>query len=378
MDGNASPHLLESILRWCESAAPEPWYAKLHATQHGIDRDSLDPPLTDLRVRRLIRLTDWLPGKGQGYLLTDEGKALLADSKAMAALRRGQLPEVPAPAPVTDEEEEESVFDSVEPAEEPPAVRNVLVVVNCVMFMGGLAVASQAGLGEDYVNGVNVVRLLDDLGALYGPRLLQGEWWRLLTSCFLHNGWQHLAMNMLTLYLIGASAERMWGHWGFLILFLVSGLGGSCLSAAWQPLNPVVGASGALFGVFAGQAAWLLLNRSRLPEDLFAQWLRNVVIITAFLILLSMGEGVAWLAHLGGALTGVLVAILLHVQAISPLARVLAGVGLVLLPVGLVGLVLIAMQTTQEWQRIRMPTRLVPVAQRSGPDSLTPVDGAGR
>lgn len=347
-------HLLETILHLCESAAPEPWYPKLHAEEQGIDRNSLDPPLDELRLGGWIQLTDWMAGKGQGYRLTEDGQALLADAGAMAAVREGRLParEKPEETGASAWEEGETAREAVFYEGTQPFVRNSLIVANGMVFMAGLMVAQKAGLGQEYVNAGNS-KILDEIGSLSGFRVALGEWWRLMTSCFLHAGWEHLAMNMLSLYIIGELAERMWGHWRFLVLYLLAGLGGSCLSLAWSPLNPVVGASGAICGVFAGLGAWLYLNRDHLPPDLLAHWTWRMIIITVLLVWVSMDKQVAWLAHLGGALAGAAAAVLLQSQRHgSTRQRQFAVGGLVALPIVLVGMVLVSMQTSSDWAEI--------------------------
>ena len=120
---------------------------------------------------------------------------------------------------------------------------------------------------------VGLYVLVGWLGALGGlsrwgmqPVLIavQGEWFRLVSSMFLHVGLLHLAFNMYVLYLLGPPLERVLGHGRFLTLFLLSGLGGSVASYAFSPLTTLsVGASGAIFGLMA---AWIVVAR-RLNRD---------------------------------------------------------------------------------------------------------------
>ncbi|HZT80377.1 MAG TPA: hypothetical protein VFA26_09150, partial [Gemmataceae bacterium] len=80
----------ETILRQCAAAAPEPWYPRDYAAAAGIDRDRLDPSLDALRLAGLIRLTDWVRGKGQGYALTPDGARLLNDPRGLARALDGR------------------------------------------------------------------------------------------------------------------------------------------------------------------------------------------------------------------------------------------------------------------------------------------------
>ena len=84
-------------------------------------------------------------------------------------------------------------------------------------------------------------------GADFGPRTLSGEPWRLLTSTFLHFGIIHLALNMWCLWALGTLAEPLFGWAAFLLLYLLSGLGGSVLSMLVHPMVVSAGASGAVF-----------------------------------------------------------------------------------------------------------------------------------
>ena len=96
-------------------------------------------------------------------------------------------------------------------------------------------------------------------GALYGPLVAEGEWWRLLSAAFLHYGPLHLAMNMLVLYLFGPALEGVLGSARFLLLYLASGLAGSAGALLLSsPTAVTVGASGAIYGLFG---AILVLER---------------------------------------------------------------------------------------------------------------------
>ena len=133
---------------------------------------------------------------------------------------------------------------------------------------------------------------------------LKGEWFRLVSSMFLHAGWLHIAFNMYVLYILGPPLERVLGHGRFLTLYLLSGIGGSVASYWFSPVNTLsVGASGAIFGLMT---AWIVVGR-RLDRDV-----TQIIVLLGINIALGffMG-GVDWRAHLGGAVTGALVALVL-------------------------------------------------------------------
>jgi DNA-binding IscR family transcriptional regulator len=85
----SSVHPLESILRLCAAAAPEPWYPSAYAKETNTPRDTLDPYLDQLRMAGLVHLTDWVPGHGQGYALTPAGEDVLKDPRQLARLLAG-------------------------------------------------------------------------------------------------------------------------------------------------------------------------------------------------------------------------------------------------------------------------------------------------
>src|SRR5579872_7391764 len=79
------------VLGWIAKAAGEPWFPSHYATSAKIDRDSLDEPLSQLRITGLIRVADWVRGVGQGYLLTPLGEKALANGQGIPI--NGKIPE---------------------------------------------------------------------------------------------------------------------------------------------------------------------------------------------------------------------------------------------------------------------------------------------
>lgn len=151
-----------------------------------------------------------------------------------------------------------------------------------------------------------------------------GQWWRLLTSSFLHGNLLHLAMNMFALWQAGQLVERIFGSARFAGLYLLAGVGGSVGSLLWgllshHPVNSV-GASGAIFGIIGGLFAFIGREHSGVPPTVVRD-LRSS--ITPFL-LFNIGAGFLYphtdnAAHIGGLvggwLAGHLLARSLHVPA---------------------------------------------------------------
>jgi rhomboid protease GluP len=257
-----APDPLEDILRQCDAVKPNPWYPREYAEKTGIPPASLDPYLDRLRLGGLIRLTDWVSGKGQGYVLTTEGLRVLGSSWALARLRSGQMTaarEEVGPAPkehggLTTYDRGEIIRHALL-APATAVVTQLLFWANVLVFLIGLMWAQQQGVINAYLAG-GTPSILHKLGALGGGDLGRREWWRLLSCCFVHFGFMHIAMNMLGLYLVGPLVERMWGHLRFLAIYLISGLVGSCAMSITlrHPLALGAGASGALWGVMVSMA----------------------------------------------------------------------------------------------------------------------------
>ncbi|GAA4985473.1 rhomboid family intramembrane serine protease [Actinopolymorpha pittospori] len=125
-----------------------------------------------------------------------------------------------------------------------------------------------------------------------------GAYWRLITSTFLHIQLWHLAVNMFSLWVLGPSLERLLGRLRFTGLYLVAGLAGSAVAYAFtSPLTPILGASGAIFGLFGATVA--VARRMRADMSWFVGALiMNIVLNVVFRSYLS------WQGHVGGFLAG--------------------------------------------------------------------------
>ena len=170
-----------------------------------------------------------------------------------------------------------------------PVVTYVLIALNVLAF------------GAEYLS-VDAQRAF----TLWPPAVADGQLYRLVTSAFLHYGPQHLLLNMLALYFVGPPLEQWLGRLRFVGLYALSGLGGSVLVYLLAPLNTATaGASGAIYGLFA--AIFVVAKRL----DLDVRMIVAVIVLNlafTFVVPAVSSHQISWQGHVGGLVTGGLVA----------------------------------------------------------------------
>ena len=170
-------------------------------------------------------------------------------------------------------------------------VTRLLIAINVAVYLLEL-------IGGGNVNGVG--SRIYEKGFLYAPYVADGDWWRLITSAFLHYGPIHLALNMLGLWWFGTPVEDYLGRWRFLLVYFVSGLAGSAGALLVSPTAATAGASGAIFGILG---AALVLERQRtyvLGGSALGLIVLNLVFTFSFAGNISVG------GHIGGLVGGAL------------------------------------------------------------------------
>jgi rhomboid protease GluP len=139
-------------------------------------------------------------------------------------------------------------------------------------------------------------------GANFGLRTLDGEWWRLLTSCFLHFGVVHLLMNMYALIYAGLILEPQLGSARVAVAYLLTGVVASLTSVWWHSWVVAAGASGAVFGLYGLLLA--LLTTSYMEPKLRKPMLMSIGFFVVYNLAYGMNDGIDNAAHIGGLLSG--------------------------------------------------------------------------
>lgn len=178
----------------------------------------------------------------------------------------------------------------------------VLIGINVAAFVLTLLLGGTSGrltqLGA-MITSSGLFRDGSDLVAVTG--VADGAYWRMLTSAFLHSGALHLLFNMYALYLFGPMIERVLGVRRFVAVYVTMAVGASVF-IYWlaSPNSFTVGASGAVFGLFA--LALVLLLKA-------GQDVRFLLIMLALNAVISLQGNISWQGHLGGFLTGLVIGV---------------------------------------------------------------------
>lgn len=187
---------------------------------------------------------------------------------------------------------------------QPEAVCTVgLIVVNVLVFF----ILSLFGKTED-------AYFMLQHGAMYEPYVTEShEYYRLITSLFLHFGIQHLLNNMVLLGALGYQLENEIGKIKFLLVYFISGIGGNLCSLFWNVTHGEqvisAGASGAIFGLMGALLYIVIANRGRLGR-LSGRGMAVMVVLSLYFGFTS--SGVDNSAHVGGLISGIVAAVILY------------------------------------------------------------------
>ena len=208
------------------------------------------------------------------------------------------------------------------PTREFPVATWMIIILNSIVFFIEISLPEKSLTAIFYHFGVVPARYSDPLWAV-SHGLTQGNYLPFLTNMFLHGGWMHFISNMWTLYLFGDNVEDRMGHVRFFVFYILSGLAASLTHYFFNMDStvPAIGASGAIAGVMG--AYFILFPHSRVITLIPILFLPYFIEIPAFVYLWvwfisqlfsgtfsilapEAGGGIAWWAHIGGFVAGIL------------------------------------------------------------------------
>jgi membrane associated rhomboid family serine protease len=212
-------------------------------------------------------------------------------------------------------------------------VTKILIAINVAIYL----LTAMQGAGLNAPGGQMFNKLF-----LYGPYVANGGWWRLVGAMFLHASILHIAFNMFALYFIGTPVEQYLGRARYLGLYFGSGLAGAAGALLQAPLTPVVGASGAIFGILGAMLIIEWQVTGRLAGNAMTWIVINLAI--SFTI-----PDISWGGHVGGLIGGILIT--LGYAGWGSRGRAASGqLGLV----GIIGVVLVSVgSVTLAYWRVR-------------------------
>ncbi|MGE5628282.1 MAG: rhomboid family intramembrane serine protease [Solirubrobacterales bacterium] len=174
------------------------------------------------------------------------------------------------------------------------SVSNILIGVNIIIYIITAYLS-----GNIFDSNINVLIFL---GAKVNSLILSGEYYRLITSMFLHGGLVHIGFNMYALYSLGPFVEKIFGRKKFTIIYFFSGILSSIMSFVFSP-DISIGASGAIFGLLGAALIFGLKNKNKIGKE----FMMNIIVVIG--INLFMGFSIPNIdnfAHMGGLIGGIL------------------------------------------------------------------------
>lgn len=209
--------------------------------------------------------------------------------------------------PLNRKEKISGLFSLITPSEG-YFVTPIIVILNILVF------AVMAITGVHLLMPSNESLLL--WGANFRPVTIEGEWWRLFTSTFLHIGIFHLLMNMYALVYIGLLLEPYLGRTRFLSAYLIAGISGSVASIFWNDLTISAGASGAIFGMYGVFVA--LLTTKLIEKSARKSLLISIGVFVFYNLANGLKGGIDNAAHIGGLLSGLVIGYSFYPSLIKP------------------------------------------------------------
>lgn len=186
----------------------------------------------------------------------------------------------------------------------PSTATSVLVAANIALYgvswyLTSTGAFQDLGGSSSGMLGNISTRVLVALGAKYGPLIYAGQWWRLVTACFLHAGLLHIGFNLWCLVDLGPEVESLFPVQKYIVMYLVTGVSGFLLSLWWSPFVPSMGASAPVLGLI-GVLIGATYHHGSLGKQYRSQLWRWII----YIFVLGLFFAVDNAAHLGGLVTG--------------------------------------------------------------------------
>lgn len=177
-----------------------------------------------------------------------------------------------------------------------PIIMNLNILIYLILVFSGLGFVS--------FKAVDLIHW----GANYSPLTTNGQWWRLLTSTFLHGGLIHIIANMIGLLFVGIFLEPLLGKIRYAAIYLITGIIASGVSLWWHTTGVSVGASGAIFGLYGFFLALLLLKV--FPPHMSKAFLLSTLLFIGYNLLMGLAGGIDNAAHIGGLVSGFIIGLI--------------------------------------------------------------------
>lgn len=181
-----------------------------------------------------------------------------------------------------------------------PYITYILIAINVIIF--AIMVSNEAGIMA------TSPAIAFTWGANFPPETIDNQWWRLITSAFIHYGIIHLLVNMATLYQAGEFVERVYGRTEFIVIYIFSAIFGGFGTLLFNTNAVSAGASGAIFGLIGAEIIYFLINHKEIPSEFYKKYFLNLSIFIGYNLFYGITHSTIdnW-AHLGGALGGMIV-----------------------------------------------------------------------
>lgn len=188
-----------------------------------------------------------------------------------------------------------------------PYITYTLIAICVIVFILNLVFSDDSY----YSSGLIVT-----IGACAKEKILQGEWWRIISFAFIHKDFAHVGFNMMALYYLGSETEQFHGKTRLLLVFLVSSIFSAALAIFPNDGKWLIGASGGIFGFIGMTLATLLKHRSDFPPAIHKEMLSSIIKMLLINFVISLLPGISMLAHIGGLISGFAIGMLVSVSPI--------------------------------------------------------------